>query len=70
MNSLRFRWLTGLPRVLSSPKVCPVCTSFEFIDAEFRPLDRTLSLLALHPIRCVNCWRRYYGFSRTNRATT
>jgi hypothetical protein len=56
MNSLRFRWLTGLPRVLSSPKVCPVCTSFEFIDAEFRPLDRTLSLLALHPIRCVNCW--------------
>jgi hypothetical protein len=63
MNSLRFSWPAGLPRVLGSPEVCPVCTSFQFVDAEFRPLDRILSVLALHPIRCVNCWRRYYSFS-------
>jgi hypothetical protein len=70
MNSLRFRWPAGLPRLLGSPKECPVCTSIEFTEAEFHPFDRTLSLLALHPIRCVNCWRRYYGFSMTNKAST
>jgi hypothetical protein len=47
-----------------------VCTSIEFSEAEFHPFDRALSLLALHPIRCVNCWRRYYGFSMTNKAST
>src|SRR3984893_4363549 len=31
--------------------------------------EAKLSLLALHPIRCVNCWRRYYGFSKTNKAS-
>jgi hypothetical protein len=69
MNSPRFNWPAGLPRLLSSPKECPVCTSIEFTDAESRPLDRTSSLLALHPFRCVNCWRRYYGFSKPNKAT-
>ncbi len=71
MNSLRFSWPTGFPRLLSSPKECPVCTSIGFPEAELpKPLDRTLSLFALHPIRCVNCWRRYYGFSMTNKAST
>ena len=70
MNALRFNWPAGLPRLLSSPKECPVCTSIEFTDAELHPLDRTLSRLALHPIRCVNCGRRYYDFSKTNKVTT
>jgi len=69
MNSPRFSWPSGLPRLLYSPKECPVCTSFEFTEAEFHPLDRIFSLLALHPIRCVNCWRRYYGFSMANKAS-
>ena len=70
MNSPRFRWPIGLPRMLSSPKKCPVCTSIEFTEAEFHSLDRVFSVFALHPIRCVNCWRRYYGFSIANKAAT
>ena len=70
MNSLYFSWRAGFSRLIGSPKECPVCTSIEFTDAEFHPLDRSLSFLALRPIRCVNCWRRYYGFSKTNKATT
>jgi hypothetical protein len=70
MNSLRFSWPARLPRLLGFSKKCLACTSVEFTDAEFHSLDRVLSLLAFHPIRCVNCWRRYYGFSKTNKATT
>jgi len=69
MNSLRINWPTGLPRLLGSPQECPVCTSVEFTDAELHRLDRILALLALRPIRCVNCRRRYYGFSKANKAT-
>jgi hypothetical protein len=70
MNLPGFSWPAGLPRLFISPKECPVCTSVEFTDAEFHPLDRTLAILSLHPIRCVNCRRRYYGFSKTNTAST
>jgi hypothetical protein len=44
MNSLRFNWPAGLPRLLGSPKECPFCTSIEFTEAEFHPFDRTLFL--------------------------
>jgi hypothetical protein len=39
MNSLRFSWPTGLPRLLGSPKECPICTSIEFTQAESQPVS-------------------------------
>jgi hypothetical protein len=32
--------------------------------AEAQPLDALLQLFSLRPVRCVNCWRRYYWFSK------
>jgi hypothetical protein len=44
-------------------RVCPLCSSVKFKTAESYPFDRPLRLLALRPVRCVNCWRRYYWFA-------
>jgi hypothetical protein len=68
MKLNRFQWPTELPRLLWSPPKCPLCTSVEFQIAEKDPLDRPLSWIAFHPVRCVNCWRRYYAFSVSSKA--
>ena len=70
MNAPRLEWPANLPRLLWSPRTCPLCKSFEFTEAELQPMDRPLALFSLHPLRCVNCWRRYYGFSNAPKATT
>jgi hypothetical protein len=44
-------------------RVCPLCSSYEFKEAESSFLDRPLNLFSLRPVRCVNCWRRYYWFA-------
>ena len=28
-----------------------------------RGVDGLIAMFALHPVRCVFCWRRYYSFS-------
>ncbi len=42
---------------------CPRCTSVHFKPAEERSFDGLLSMLALRPVRCTFCWRRYYWFA-------
>jgi hypothetical protein len=70
MNAPRFDWPSSLPRLLWSPRTCPLCTSLEFTEAELLPMDRPLAFFSLRPLRCVNCWRRYYGFSNARKATS
>jgi hypothetical protein len=70
MNADRFQWPSEIPRLLWPLRKCPLCTSVEFVPAEKHLLDHTLSWIALHPLRCVNCWRRYYAFSVSNVAMT
>jgi hypothetical protein len=56
-------WLGRLPQVLWGRRPCPLCGSIRFVEAESGRLDRLLAVFLLHPIRCENCWRRYYGFA-------
>lgn len=70
MNSDRLQWPSVMPRLLWPPRRCPVCTSVEFTSTEDYALDYVLTWLALHPVRCVNCRRRYYTFSLKNEVTT
>ena len=59
-------WPSRIPRILWMRRECPLCTSIEFRAAEPHALDGPLALFALRPVRCVNCWRRYYCFANIN----
>ncbi len=63
MNSLETNWPSRIPRLLFGSRVCPLCRSIEFRRAEVGAMDGLLRCFALEPIRCVNCWRRYYCFA-------
>jgi hypothetical protein len=52
------------PRLLWMRRQCPLCSSIEFQPAEPESLDTVIGLLGLRPVRCVNCWRRYYWFAK------
>ena len=58
------RWLSKFLGFLWFGQKCPLCTSMLFAEAEHRSSDRLFALLALHPVRCVNCFRRYYCFAK------
>ncbi len=62
MSAARLNWPPAIPRLLWIRQKCPLCNSIEFKSAEPKWLDNVFALLSLRPIRCVNCWRRYYGF--------
>ena len=64
METQSLSWPSWLPRVLWIRRQCPLCTSVEFRAEDSGPLDRTLRILAMRRVRCVNCWRRYYWFSK------
>ncbi len=64
MNSIVFRLPDRFPQFLWLRKTCSLCTSIEFEVAEAQPLDGLLGFFALKPVRCLNCWRRYYWFVR------
>ena len=49
-----------MPQILWIRCKCPRCNSVQFKPAELRPFDSLLSMFALHPVRCMFCWRRYY----------
>jgi hypothetical protein len=55
---------SAFPHVLWARRECPLCSSLEFRQAETKFLDRMMSWLSLRPVRCVNCWRRYYWFAK------
>jgi hypothetical protein len=59
-------WPSSIPRILWKRHECPRCSSIEFRAAESHPLDPLLRSFALRPVRCVNCWRRYYWFAKKN----
>jgi hypothetical protein len=65
MESAVQGWLGRLPKILWTQRQCPLCSSIRFEVAESGPLDGPLRLFMLRPVRCVNCWRRYYWFAMT-----
>lgn len=67
MNITRLTDLIRFPRILWGRRNCPLCTSIEFQVADFSSWDRALALFALNPVRCTNCWRRYYWLTRTEK---
>jgi hypothetical protein len=66
MNSARLSWPPAVPRFIWIRRKCPLCSSIEFKSAEREWLDVFFRLLSLRPIRCVNCWRRYYSFQNAD----
>jgi hypothetical protein len=66
MESVVQGWFGRLPQILWNGRQCPLCSSIRFEEAESGPLDGLLGIFMLRPIRCVNCWRRYYWFARTS----
>ena len=64
MEIVERHWPSSLPRILWRRRECPLCSSIEFKAAERHPLDPLLRVFALFPVRCVNCWRRYYWFAQ------
>jgi hypothetical protein len=64
-TSSGMRWLTKFSGFLLSDQKCPLCTSILFTQAEHQSLDRLLAWLPFHPVRCANCFRRYYCFSKS-----
>ncbi len=66
MESAVQGWLDRLPKILWTRRQCPLCGSIRFEEAELGFLDGLLGVLMLRPIRCVNCWRRYYRFAKTS----
>jgi hypothetical protein len=67
MGFASLHWPSNVPRLLWIRRTCPLCTSIEFQEAESHFLDRFLGLIAWRPVRCVNCFRRYYCFGKQNR---
>jgi hypothetical protein len=63
-TSSSVRRLSKFLRLLWLGQKCPLCTSILFTEAEHQSLDRLLALLAFHPVRCANCFRRYYCFAK------
>jgi hypothetical protein len=55
--------LPRLPQILWRRQPCPLCGSVQFKQAEPGVLDGLLGMVSLRPVRCVNCWRRYYRFA-------
>ncbi len=63
MSASEMHWPSFAPRLLLRCRVCPLCSSIEFSPAEVGPMDRWLRLFTLKPVRCVNCFRRYYCYA-------
>jgi hypothetical protein len=62
MKTTSLHWPPGLPRLLLRWQ-CPLCTSIAFTEAEQSAMDPLFRMLHLFPVRCCNCWRRYYSLS-------
>jgi hypothetical protein len=63
MNAEARTWPNWLPHVIFTRRQCPRCNSVQFKQAELRSYDGLLRMLALRPVRCMFCWRRYYWFA-------
>jgi hypothetical protein len=56
-------WPAWVPHFVWLRHECPRCNSIKFKPAERRPVDGLLAMVALRPVRCMFCWRRYYWFA-------
>ena len=63
-NTAGTSWPGTLPQFIWTRRVCPLCTSIEFQTAEINRLDPLMAAFRFYPVRCVNCFRRYYWFSK------
>ena len=63
MNFSNRTWPSWVPQLLWIRRECPRCNSVKFKQAELRPVDGLLGMIALRPVRCMFCWRRYYWFA-------
>jgi hypothetical protein len=63
MSVLELSWTRRVPRLLFRCRFCPLCRSVEFRRAERGVMDGLLRCFGIKPVRCANCWRRYYCFS-------
>jgi hypothetical protein len=63
MNFSNRTWPAWVPQLLWIRRECPRCNSLKFKQAELRQFDWLLSMVALRPVRCMFCWRRYYWFT-------
>ena len=63
MHTAHWNRPAWLPDLLWFRRECPRCNGGQFKVAELRPFDGLLGMFALKPVRCVFCWRRYYGFA-------
>ncbi len=63
MNFSNRTWPGWVPHFVWLRRECPRCNSIKFKPAELRPVDSLLAMIALRPVRCMFCWRRYYWFA-------
>ncbi len=63
MNFSNRTWPKWVPHFVWIRRECPRCNSLKFKPAELRPIDSLLVMIALRPVRCMFCWRRFYWFS-------
>lgn len=63
MNDSSWTWPAWAPQLPLLRHKCPRCNSVRFKAAELRPFDSLLVMFALHPVRCLFCWRRFYWVS-------
>jgi hypothetical protein len=53
-------WHNGIPQFFVVRERCPLCRATEFNLSAQHPLKQVLRYVAIRPVRCANCWRRYY----------
>jgi len=55
-----FNWHNGIPQFFVVRERCPLCLATAFNLSAQHPLKQVLRVFAIRPVRCANCWRRYY----------
>jgi len=60
MHLRDLNWHHGIPTYFVLRERCPLCRATEFHPSVSHPFRSILRFLAIHPVRCQNCWRFYY----------
>jgi hypothetical protein len=61
--SMRIRdlnWHNSIPRLFVVRERCPLCLATKFNLSARHPLRLVLRCVAIRPVRCASCWRRFY----------
>jgi hypothetical protein len=46
---------------------CPSCGSIRVRRSKRRGLEKALSLIFMRPLRCIDCYQRFFGWPLTHR---